>query len=135
MAVLPLIRIAVSPGADALTRVFEKPLSETRRFAEADRAWNDGFKHLFLEVTSDLFNDLSGEVCSNVEHCHDDSAELQVRVDSGFGQLVEDFEDLAETFHREVFALASDQQVIGSGEAVHGEHSESGRAIENDDAG
>jgi len=43
-------------------------------------------------------------------------------------------EDLAESFEGHVFALQRDEQPVGRREAVHRQHAEGGRAIDDDDA-
>ncbi len=121
-------------GADAGSIVLQNRLAETRGFTQADRAGDDRFKHLVRQVTFYLLDDLTGKIGADVEHRHDDSADLELGIDSGFLELVDHLQDLPKTFHCQVFRLQRDQQVIRGGETVHRQHAERGRAIEDDGA-
>jgi hypothetical protein len=81
-----------------------------------------------------LVHHLLGEVGAGVEHGHDDAAEGEAVVDVGGFEAIHIAQDLAEALEREVLALQGDEELVGGGQTVHGQHPEGGRAVDDDGA-
>ncbi len=71
-----------------------------------------------------LRNHLCAQICAAVEHRHENTADLDIRICSGIAHLLDHAHNFDQTFQREVFALNRGQNFIGRCECVAHENSQ-----------
>src|SRR4051795_4561739 len=112
--------------------VLEDGAAADRRLGELDRLADPGLEHELAEVLLEDLHCLLGVDGPRVEHCRQDSLDL----DAGVEVLPDHREGvlkLDEAAHREVLALDRHDHLVGGGECVHGQQSEAGRRVDADE--
>jgi hypothetical protein len=76
----------------------------TRRFGEADVAWNGRFEHELSEAGPHIFGDLIGQPITSIEHGQRDSDDPEIGIEALLHTLHRG-EELAQTLKRKELAL------------------------------
>lgn len=111
--------------------VFENRFAVARRFPDPDRARNDIPVHLLGEIFRNLLDDLTGKKRPTIVHRHHDPLEADVAVRFRSADLVDDVDDLRQSFETEPLALERDENLIRGGEGGSHQDTERRRRVEN----
>src|SRR5262249_29828655 len=96
---------AISLGRRSTWSVFQDRFPKAWRLAQAHAPRNASLINTFAEMLGPLRYDLPAKVCPAVEHCHDDTAELETLVRAGIVHLLDQPHDFYQSFQREILAL------------------------------
>src|SRR3989339_392997 len=109
----------ISVGLSALRFrvVLEDALPEPRGFGEPDVARYDGLEKVLPEIFLDLGPDLVGEDHPGIEHRKDSPLDIQTRVNGGLDGF-DGLQEMSQTFHRIVFSLDRDDDLVRRVERV-----------------
>ena len=106
-------------------------LAEAGRLGELDVARDLGSEDLVAVVLIKLGDDLHGEQESAVEHRDENTRDRKLGVVHSL-DAVDGYHELRETLERVELALHRNYDTVARGKRVDGEHSERGRAVDED---
>jgi len=104
--------------AAAVRIVLENTFPKARRFAQPYGPRDDRLINLFAEVFTHFRDHLGAEIRSTIEHRHQDSAQLEFGVGAGSVNVIDEPNDLDQTFERKIFALDRGEEFVGSSKRV-----------------
>ncbi len=108
-------------------------LTEAGSLGEAGCPGYDRVEHAFPEMLADFGHDLLGQARTPVEHGHDDAEEVEGGIDASIPELVQKPVDRGDALKGVILALQWDEKMVGRGECVQGEQTESRRAVDDKD--
>jgi len=114
-------------------RVLQNRFAKARRFTQSHAARDDSFVNAIGKMLAHVSDDLLAEVCSGIEHCHDDASQLEPLVRARTEYLLDYPHDFNQSFQREIFALDRRQQFVSGGKRIAHQNSKRRRTVEENE--